>query len=436
VTGDAPRAPQSQSPSELAIEPRGPLDATVSVPGSKSITNRAAVCAALANGTSTLVGALHSEDTEAMRIALGALGVTIAVDADTWRVEGLGGRLLAPAAPLDARASGTTARFLTAAATLADGAVVIDGAPRMRERPIDDLVHALRTLGAAVEILGRGGCPPVRVAGGGLHGGRATIDARRSSQFVTAVLLAAPYAGEDVVLEPIDGTVVSRPYVDLTLQVMTAFGADAAWSEGGRALRVAAGRPYAPRPFAVEPDASAAAYPFAAAAIAGGVGRGSSIPAHSLQSDFRLLGILETMGCRVERSGDTVAVHGPPERLRGVDVDMNELPDAVLALAVVALFAEGPTRIRNVANLRIKETDRLAALETELRKLGAGARTGPDWLEIEPGPLRGAAIDTYDDHRMAMAFALAGLRVPGVVIRDPGCVAKTWPDFFAALARL
>jgi 3-phosphoshikimate 1-carboxyvinyltransferase len=155
-----------------------------------------------------------------------------------------------------------------------------------------------------------------------------------------------------------------------------------------------------------------------------------------LQSDFRLLGILETMGCRVERSGDTVAVHGPPERLRGVDVDMNELPDAVLALAVVALFAEGPTRIRNVANLRIKETDRLAALETELRKLGAGARTGPDWLEIEPGPLRGAAIDTYDDHRMAMAFALAGLRVPGVVIRDPGCVAKTWPDFFAALARL
>ena len=426
-----PRAPQ-----ELAIEPRGPLDATVSVPGSKSITNRAAVCAALAAGTSTLVGALDSDDTEAMRIALGALGVAVAVDTEAWRIEGLGGTFRAPAAPLDARASGTTARFLTAAATLADGPVVIDGAPRMRERPIDDLVDALRGLGAEIAVLGRAGCPPVRVAGGGLRGGRTGIDASRSSQFVTAVLLAAPYAREDVVLEPKGGAVVSRPYVDLTLQVMTAFGAEAAWGEGGRTLRVAAGHRYTPRRFGIEPDASAAAYPFAAAAIAGGVVRVPQIPLASLQSDFRLLGILEQMGCRVERSGDTVSVHGPSGRLRGIDVDMNDLPDAVLALAVVALFAEGATRIRNVANLRIKETDRLAALETELRKLGASARTGPDWLEIEPGPLRGSAIDTYDDHRMAMAFALAGLRVPGVVIRDPGCVAKTWPDYFGALARL
>jgi 3-phosphoshikimate 1-carboxyvinyltransferase len=431
VSEQAPRPPQ-----ELAIEPRGPLDATISVPGSKSITNRAAVCAALASGASTLVGALDSDDTEAMRIALGALGVAVAVDRQAWRVEGLGGTFRAPAAPLDARASGTTARFLTAAATLADGPVVIDGAPRMRERPIDDLVDALRGLGAAIEILGRAGCPPVRVAGGGLRGGRTGIDASRSSQFVTAVLLAAPYAREDVVLAPKGGAVVSRPYVDLTLQVMTAFGAEAAWSEGGRSLRVAAGRRYAARTFAIEPDASAAAYPFAAAAIARGVVRVPKIPATSLQSDFRLLGILEQMGCHVERSGDTVSVHGPTGPLRGVDVDMNDLPDAVLALAVVALFAEGATRIRNVANLRIKETDRLAALETELRKLGARARTGADWIEIEPGPLHGAAIDTYDDHRMAMAFALAGLRVPGVVIRDPGCVAKTWPSYFDALARL
>ncbi len=426
-----PRAPE-----ELAIAPRGPLDATIAVPGSKSITNRAAVCAALAEGTSTLVGALDSDDTEAMRIALGALGVAIAVTNDTWQIQGRGGTLAAPATPLDARASGTTARFLTAAATLANGPFVIDGAPRMRERPIDDLVEALRRLGAAIEILGRAGCPPVRVTGGGLRGGRSAIDATRSSQFVTAVLLAAPYAREDVVLEPKDGVVVSRPYVDLTLQVMTAFGAEAAWSEDGRTLRVAANHRYAACSFAIEPDASAAAYPFAAAAIAGGVVRVPRIPAASLQSDFRLLGILERMGCRVERSGDTVSVRGPSGRLRGVDVDMNDLPDAALALAVVALFAEGPTRIRNVANLRIKETDRLAALETELRKLGASARTGPDWLEIEPGPLRGAAIDTYDDHRMAMAFALAGLRVPGVVIRNPGCVAKTWPDYFDALARL
>lgn len=431
MSEQAPRPRQ-----ELAIEPRGPLDATISVPGSKSITNRAAVCAALASGASTLVGALDSDDTEAMRIALGALGVVVAVDSEAWRVEGLGGTFRAPAAPLDARASGTTARFLTAAATLADGPVVIDGAPRMRERPIDDLVDALRGLGAAIEILGRAGCPPVRVAGGGLRGGRTGIDASRSSQFVTAVLLAAPYAREDVVLAPKGGAVVSRPYVDLTLQVMTAFGAEAAWDEDGRSLRVAAGRRYAARTFAIEPDASAAAYPFAAAAIARGVVRVPQIPAASLQSDFQLLGILEQMGCHVERSGDTVSVHGPTGPLRGVDVDMNDLPDAVLALAVVALFAEGATRIRNVANLRIKETDRLAALETELRKLGARARTGADWIEIEPGPLHGAAIDTYDDHRMAMAFALAGLRVPGVLIRDPGCVAKTWPNYFDALARL
>jgi 3-phosphoshikimate 1-carboxyvinyltransferase len=321
-------------------------------------------------------------------------------------------------------------------ATLADGPVVIDGAARMRERPIDDLVRALHGLGATIEILGRDGCPPVRVAGGGFRGGCTRIDASRSSQFVTAVLLAAPYAHEDVVLVPVAGAVVSRPYVDLTLQVMTAFGAEASWSEDGRALCVVAGRRYAARRFAIEPDASAAAYPFAAAAIAGGVVRVPQIPEASLQPDFRLLGILEQMGCRVERKGDTVSVHGPSGRLRGVDVDMNDLPDAVLALAVVALFAEGTTRIRNVANLRIKETDRLAALETELRKLGARARTGADWLEIEPGPLRGASIDTYDDHRMAMAFALAGLRVPGVAIRDPGCVSKTWPDYFDALARL
>lgn len=423
-------------PAELAIRPRGPLDATVRVPGSKSITNRAAVCAALAAGESTLAGALTSDDTDAMRVALGALGVPITVAGDAWHVSGRDGRLAAPAAPLDARASGTTARFLTAAATLAEGPVVIDGAPRMRERPIDDLAAALVALGATVEILGRGGCPPVRVAGGGLAGGRAAIDARRSSQFVTAVLLAAPYARGDVELAPVEGVVVSRPYVDLTLQVMGAFGARAGWAPDGRALRVAAGRPYRARRFTIEPDASAAAYPFAAAAIAGGEVRVPGVPADSLQADFRLLGILERMGCTVTRQGDAVAVRGPAGPLRAVDADMNELPDAVLALAVVALFAEGTTRIRNVANLRIKETDRLAALEAELAKLGARATAGPDWLTIEPGPLHGAAIDTYDDHRMAMSFALAGLRVPGVVIRDPGCVAKTWPDYFDALARL
>ncbi|HTF33378.1 MAG TPA: 3-phosphoshikimate 1-carboxyvinyltransferase [Myxococcota bacterium] len=422
-------------PAELAIRPRGPLAATLRVPGSKSITNRAAVCAALARGESQLLGALESDDTEAMRQALCALGAAIDVDGTTWRVCGVDGHVRAPAT-LDARASGTTARFLTAAAQLADGAVIVDGSARMRERPIEELVRTLRALGASIEILGTEGCPPVRVAGGGLRGGRAPIDARRSSQFVSAVLLAAPYAREDVVIEPVGGVVVSRPYVDLTLEVMRAFGAECGWAAGGRELVVAAGRHYRGCRYEVEPDASAAAYPFAAAAIAGGRVCVEGIAPESLQSDFRLVDVLAKMGCTVERGSQSLAVCGPVGGLHGIDADMNDLPDAVLALAVVALFAQGPTRIRNVANLRIKETDRLAALERELGKLGARAKTGPDWLLIEPGPLHGAAIDTYSDHRMAMAFALAGLRVPGVVIRDPGCVAKTWPDYFEALERL
>ena len=426
-------------PAEIAVHPRGPLDAVVRVPGSRSLTNRALVAAALADGESTLENALSADDTDAMRVALGALGVPIAVDAratGTWRVAGRGGRLGVPAAALDARASGTTARFLTALAALAPAPVVIDGSARMRERPIQDLVDALGRLGVRVEVQGRGGCPPVRVLGGGFPGGEAEIDARRSSQYVSAVLLVAPYAARDVGLSLTGGTLVSRPYVEMTLDVMAAFGAEAGWRPDG-GLRVAAGRRYVPRAFAIEPDASSAAYPWAAAAIAGGRVRVDGLAATSRQADARFVDVLERMGCAVERGDRHTTVTGPaPGGLRGVDVDMNALPDAVLALAVVAAFAAGPTVVRNVGNLRIKETDRLAALERELRKLGAGAQAGPDWLRIEPAPLRGAAIDTYEDHRMAMAFALAGLRVPGVVIRDPACVTKTWPHYFDALERL
>jgi 3-phosphoshikimate 1-carboxyvinyltransferase len=223
--------------------------------------------------------------------------------------------------------------------------------------------------------------------------------------------------------------------VELTLQVMRAFGAEADWNAAG-GLSVRAGRRYRGRGFAVEPDASSAAYPFCAAAIAGGRVRVEGIPPDSVQADFGLLEILERMGCRIRRGADFAEVEGPSGPLRGIDLDMNDLPDAVLALAVAALFAEGETRIRNVANLRIKETDRLAALETELRKLGADARTTEDSLTVTPGPPRGAEIETYDDHRMAMAFALAGLRIPGVVIRDPSCVSKTWPEYFSVLERL
>ena len=430
------RPTASALPDPLPIRPRGPLRAAVRVPGSKRLTNRALVAAALASGESALEGALESDDTRVMIEALRALGCRIDAGGDAWRVAGLAGKLARPAATLDTGNSGTTARFLTAAACLADGPVVIDGSARMRERPIQDLVDALAALGARVRVTGRDGCPPVRVEGGGFAGGRAEIDARRSSQFVSAVLLAAPYARDGVELAFREGRLVSRPYVELTLELMRAFGARAEWTADG-GLRVAPGHPYRGRRHAIEPDASAAVYPLCAAAIAGGRVRVAGFPRESIQADLALLPILERMGCRVARGADALEVEGPAEGgLRGVDVDMNALPDAALALAVVALFASGPTRIRNVANLRIKETDRLAALEQELRKLGASARTGSDFLEIVPGPLRPAAIATYGDHRMAMAFALAGLRLPGVAIEDPGCVSKTWPGYFAWLETL
>jgi 3-phosphoshikimate 1-carboxyvinyltransferase len=424
-------------PPRLEISPRGPLDGHPRVPGSKSITNRALLLAALAGGESRLRGGLESDDTVVMRRALTAMGIRVdAPETDLWRVGGRDGHFDAPGHPLDCGNSGTTVRFLTAALTLADTPIVVDGNTRMRERPISDLVHALRALGAGLTLEGRDECPPVRVHGGGLPGGAATIDGRRSSQYVSAVLQAAPYADRDVTLRFVDDVIVSRPYIDLTLEVMRDFGAEAAWT-GEAALHVTAGRHYQPRDYTIEPDASSAAYPFAAVAIAGGRVRVDGVRPESLQADFKLLGLLQRMGCRVEREGDRVTVTGSDAPLRSLGrVDMNDFPDAVLAYAVVCAFADGPTRIENVYNLRIKETDRLHALETELGKLGVTARTGRDWLEIVPGPMHGAEIETYDDHRMAMSFALAGLRVPGVVILDPGCVSKTWPGFFEAFAGL
>ena len=421
-------------PDPLPVRPRGPLDARVRPPGSRSLTNRALLAAALARGESVLVGATESDDALAMREGLRSLGVPIAVTDAAWLVAGCAGRLPAHGrVNVNVRASGTTARFLTAAATLtAEGAeVVLDGTARMRERPIGDLTAALGALGGRAEALGPGGCPPVRVRGGGLAGGRVEIDARRSSQYVSGVLLAAPCAARDVELSLVAGRLVSRPFVDLTLQVMGEFGADAGWREDG-GLRVAHGG-YTGRRYPIEPDAQAAVYAFAAAAITGGRVVVEGLGPASRQPDLAILEVFERMGCRVRREAQAIELRAEPGKLAGVVCDGDPMPDAVLALAVVALFAQGPTEIRNVANLRIKETDRLAALETEIRRLGGRAEAGPDWLRIEPGPLHGAAIETYADHRMAMSFALAGLAVPGVSIRDPGCVAKTWPDFFAAL---
>jgi 3-phosphoshikimate 1-carboxyvinyltransferase len=420
-------------PESLVIRPKGPVDGTIRVPGSKSITNRAMLCATLADGTSTLTGALQAEDTEVMMECLQRLGGSFVVTGESVTVVGTGGRLRAPEGPLYVGASGTTARFLSAVATLAGGPSFIDGTPRMRRRPIGELVAALRALGADIEALGGAEFPPVRVAGGGLPGGHAVIDARRSSQFVSAVALAAPYANRDVSLDFLDGVLVSRPYVESTAEVMEAFGAHIELTATG--LQVRRGG-YKPRDFLVEPDASGAAYPLVAAAITGGTVRVPGFRRDSRQADLGILGVLAAMGCRVTWADSGFSLEGPAEGLKGVDVDMGDMPDAVLALAVAAAFASGPTRITNVANLRIKESDRLGALETELRKLGADAEAGSDWLTVRSRALHGAEIETYDDHRMAMAFSLAGLVLPEVVIRDPACAAKTWPGFFEDMGEL
>lgn len=400
-------------------------------PGSKSITNRALVAAALAEGGSLIAGALRSDDTEAMAGCLRRMGVCIE-DApegglrvrSTGRLRG-GGRL-------DARASGTTARFITAAACLADGPAVIDGTPRMRERPIGELVDALRSLGAGVDAARGGRYPPVRTAGGGLAGGRAAVDGSRSSQFISAVLLSAPRAGRTVTLD-LGGGPASRPYLDTTLEVMAAFGAGARWLDR-RTVEAAAGG-YRPASFTVEADASAAVYPWTAAAVTGASVTVTGIDPASTQADMAALGVLERMGCGVRAGAGGITVAGASP-LGGVEADLRDCPDASLGLAVAAAFASGPSRFTGLASLRIKETDRLAALESELNRMGARASAGEDWIAVRPGPLRPARIRTYDDHRMAMSFAVAGLAQPGILIEDPGCTAKTWPGFFGMLESL
>ncbi len=403
-------------------------------PGSKSITNRALVCAALADGESVLTGALDSEDTRVMIAALGHLGIAGTVESHkhTVHIRGCGGRFGAPETlDLYVANSGTTVRFLAAMVTLGNGVFRLDGADRMRERPIDDLLDALRQLGADVTSERDTGCPPVLVRASGLPGGKARVRGDISSQFLSGLLLAAPYAREPVELA-IDGPLVSQPYVRMTLDVMAAFGVDAAPGDL-RCFRVPTAK-YEARTYAIEPDASAASYFFAAAAIAGGEVTVEGLSRDSLQGDVAFVDVLEKMGCDVRFSNDSITVAGG--RLRGVDVDMNAISDTVQTLAAVAVFAEGPTTVRGVGHIRHKETDRIGALATELRKLGATVEELQGGLRITPAPLHAASIDTYDDHRMAMSLALVGLKTPGVVINDPGCVGKTYPHFFEDLASL
>ena len=421
-------------PEAYRVPTCGPIIGTIRPPGSKSITNRALICAALAEGESELTGALDSEDTQVMAAALNRLGIAVdrPASSDVLRVSGCGGRIPARAAELFLANSGTSIRFLTAVCCLGSGTFRLDGVPRMRERPIEDLLEALRQLGADARSELGNGCPPVIVQARGLPGGTAEIAGTISSQFLSGVLMAAPGSRHGVILH-VRGDLVSKPYVDMTIAVMRSFGVSVL-CEDYRTFMIPGDRRYRAVRYAVEPDASAASYFFAAAAVTGGRVTVEGLSRRSLQGDVAFCDCLERMGCRVAYGEDSITVQGGP--LRGIDVDMNAISDTAQTLAVTALFAEGPTTIRGIGHIRHKETDRIRALAAELRKLGADAEETEDGLMIRPGPLRPAVIETYRDHRMAMSFAIAGLKVPGVVILDPGCTAKTYPRFFQDLERL
>ena len=431
--------PQQSLPSQLPISPVDhPISGRVRPPGSKSITNRAVICAALARGTSRLTGVLDSDDTRVMVAGLMALGFTIEAD---WPnhcliVTGSGGQIPADTATIDCRASGTTMRFLAAVTSLGHGSYRLDGTPRMRQRPIGDLLVALRSLGIKAEAESPGECPPVTVTAAGVTTAAVTIAGNTSSQFASGLALAAPCMPQGLSLE-LAGTLVSTPYLTLTRRVMEAFGGHCDLLDERHWQIAATG--YTASNYAIEPDASAASYFAAAAAITGGSVEISGLGRDSLQGDVAFCELLEQMGCRVrwpEHGSTTPAIEVSGGPLRGIDVDMNAVSDTVMTLAAVALFADGPTTIRNVAHIRDKETDRIADLTCELRRLGATVEERSDGLTIVPAPLRPAAIETYDDHRMAMSLALVGLRSPGVTILDPACVGKTFPDYWEALREI
>jgi 3-phosphoshikimate 1-carboxyvinyltransferase len=387
------------------------------------------VVAALARGVSKIERPLEADDTEAMRDGLRALGVSIEDNDDPWLVVGNSGHLRA--ADIDARQSGTTARFLGAVAALVSGRVEINGQGRLPARPFSELADALNTVGAPASLHG-GGLPLVIDGRGEIPGGLIPVDPSRSSQFVTALLLVAPLARSRVEIA-MTAPPVSRSYLDSTLEVMRAFGAEVDALDQGYVVEPTG---YVATSYEIEADASAAAYLLVAAAITGGTVAVDGIPERSTQPDLGLVPVLEAMGCRVKRFSNRLELTGTKD-LRSVDVEMDRSPDAVLALAVACLFAQGTSRLRCVANLRLKESDRLGALVSEIERVGGDATVSDDTLTIEGGkPLRPALIDSHGDHRMAMAMALVGLRQPGIDIGDPEVVAKTWPNYFSVLDRL
>jgi 3-phosphoshikimate 1-carboxyvinyltransferase len=413
----------------------GPVDAVVDVPGSKSIANRALVCAALARGESRLVGVPAGDDTSALLAALPALGVAVHDDGTVVTVQGCDGRPDGRRAVLQSRLAGTTSRFLTAVAALGTVPIVIDGDPPLRRRPMAPLHDALAQLGARVRQLGEPGRLPVEVTGP-LHGGAVSLPGDVSSQYVTALMLIGPYVAGGLRTH-LTSALVSGPYVDITAAVMTAFGA-VGIDVGELDVTVPAGG-YTATAYAVEPDASSASYPLAVAAVAGGTVRVNALGPTALQGDARFADLLALMGCEVRRddAGTTVS-RRPGTVLRGIDVDLGDASDLVPTVAAVAVTASTRTTIRGVGFIRAKESDRIGDLVGELVRTGAGAFETDDGLVIEPAPagLHGTRLGTHHDHRLAMAFGVLGTAVAGIEVEDPLVVSKSWPGYWEALARI
>lgn len=418
------------------IKPTAAVDCVVTIPGSKSITQRALIAAALADGISTLHGPLVSEDTDYSSAALMQMGIGIKKDVQSWRIEGTAGRIEEPDDDIYLGNNGTATRFLTSVASLGTGEFVIDGDQRMRERPIGPLMEALKGWGVDIESIDGTGCPPLSILASGLDGGATLLPEGKSSQYLSSLLLVAPYAKQTAELQ-VSGEILSKPYVAMTLEVMAAFGVEAEATPDFSCFTIP-GECYRAREYHVEGDASNASYFWAAAAVTGGSVTVDNVPVPSLQGDAMLVPLLARMGCNVEQRDKGIKVVGPA-KLEAITVDMGDMPDVVPTLAVVAAFAEGSTEISNIAHLRIKECDRLSATAAELRKMGVEVDEFSDRMVIHGKGgvgLRGAEIETYHDHRMAMSMAVAGLRIEGIRITGEECVAKSFPDFWDRFATL
>ena len=421
----------------LTLQPINKIQGEVNLPGSKSVSNRALLLAALAKGTTRLTNLLDSDDIRHMLNALTTLGVQYQLSEDKTEcvVEGLGQPFSVPEpVELFLGNAGTAMRPLAAALCLGEGEYVLTGEPRMKERPIGHLVTALQDAGADIEYLENENYPPLKIVGTGLKSGTVSIDGSISSQFLTAFLMSAPLAEGEVRIN-IEGDLVSKPYIDITLHIMKQFGVNVI-NNDYQEFVIPVGQHYvAPGDFLVEGDASSASYFLAAAAIKGGEVKVTGIGKNSIQGDIQFADALEKMGAEIEWGDDYVIARAG--KLKGIDMDYNHIPDAAMTIATTALFAEGTTAIRNVYNWRVKETDRLAAMATELRKVGAEVEEGEDYIIVKPVPqLKHAAIDTYDDHRMAMCFSLVALSDTPVTINDPKCTSKTFPDYFDKLKSL